>query len=110
MSFDEIFGCPKQGPDDGLWIRTIGGQCPVQADGTMWGCPFYFRARHGSWWFYLSEPGIDPVEGPWIHEAEGDDDDDGYMPETVALSIIWNQYATLAKPPAVSGKAEGRQG
>ena len=108
MSFDDIFACPRQGPDDGLWIRTIGGACPVQADGTMWGCPFYFRARHGEWHFYLSEPGIDPVDGPWIHEAEGDDEDDGYMPASVALSIIWNQYVTLSNPPAT--REEGRQG
>lgn len=27
MSFDDIFACPKQGPDDGLWIRTIDEAC-----------------------------------------------------------------------------------
>jgi hypothetical protein len=109
MSFDDIFACPKQGPDDGLWIRTIGGSCPCQADGTMWGCPFYFRARHGEWHFYLSEPGIDPVEGPWIHWAGGRENHNGYIPETDVLAIIWNQYVTLAKPPAIPKKDEGRQ-
>lgn len=33
MTFDDLFACPKQGPDDGLWIRTIGGVCPCQTDG-----------------------------------------------------------------------------
>ena len=106
MSAEDV----TQGPDDGLWIRTIGGACPMQADGTMWGCPFYFRARHGEWHFYLSEPGIDPVEGPWIHRAGGWENHNGYMPEADVLAIIWNQYVTLAKPPSTSGKGEGRQG
>jgi hypothetical protein len=30
-------------------IDVIGGSCPVQAEGTIDGVPFYFRARGGSW-------------------------------------------------------------
>jgi hypothetical protein len=32
-----------------LTIETIGGNCPVQAEGTIDGKPFYFRARGRGW-------------------------------------------------------------
>lgn len=32
-----------------LIIASLGGNCPVQATGTVAGVPFYFRARHGHW-------------------------------------------------------------
>lgn len=34
-----------------LVIENIGGNCPVQAEGTMQGLPWYFRARHERWAF-----------------------------------------------------------
>ena len=30
-------------------IESLGGLCPVQANGTIDGEPFYFRARHEHW-------------------------------------------------------------
>lgn len=30
-------------------IDSFGGNCPVQAEGTIDGKPFYFRARGSSW-------------------------------------------------------------
>ena len=36
---------------------------PVQAEGTISGMPFYFRARHEHWSFAVSEnPTVSPVE------------------------------------------------
>lgn len=36
---------------------------PVQAEGTVAGRPFYFRARHDEWTFSVSESaGLDPVD------------------------------------------------
>ena len=40
-------------PADLVWkmlkIDMLGGNCPVQAEGTIDGRPFYFRARGQSW-------------------------------------------------------------
>jgi hypothetical protein len=42
---------------------------PVQAEGTLDGHPFYFRARGDRWTFAVAEePGVDPVH---IDSAEG---------------------------------------
>lgn len=47
-------------------IDWLGGNCPVQAEGTINGKPFYFRARGESW--SLSVGGIDAVSDPeWEH-------------------------------------------
>jgi hypothetical protein len=41
----------------------IYGYGPVQAEGTVKGFPFYFRSRHDTWTFSISEnPDIDPVD------------------------------------------------
>lgn len=41
----------------------IYGSAPVQADGTINGFPFYFRARWDGWSFAISEnPQVDPVD------------------------------------------------
>jgi len=50
-----------------LVIEHIGGYCPVQAEGTVDGVPFYFRARHQRWQFAI---GYDPV-GVLLGWAEG---------------------------------------
>ena len=42
---------------------TLDGLAPVQADGTINGYLFYFRARHNEWTFAISEnPKVDPVD------------------------------------------------
>lgn len=42
---------------------TIYGTAPVQAEGTVNGHSFYFRARHDEWTFSVSENSeIDPVD------------------------------------------------
>jgi hypothetical protein len=46
-----------------LEYRLITKAAPVQAEGRIAGCPFYFRARHQEWTFAVAErPGVDPVE------------------------------------------------
>lgn len=50
-----------------LKIGTLGGNCPVQAEGTVDGHEFYFRAR-GSYWS-MSIGGDDVVGKPaWYYE------------------------------------------
>ena len=71
-----------------LEIVYLGGNCPVQADGTVDGVPFYFRARHQHWTFSV---GADPVmeEDFLISNRYGTGPHDaGWMPEAEALAII----------------------
>jgi hypothetical protein len=49
-------------------IDTIGGNCPVQAEGTINGKPFYFRARGQHW--SLSIGGADLIGNPEFSYAE----------------------------------------
>lgn len=75
-------------PDPTIRIDTFGGNCPVQADGTIGGVPFYFRARGKHWSLGI---GADPVGRPeWYirrryswrkHLA-------GWMPQYTALACI----------------------
>ena len=79
----------------GLVVESFGGQCPVQAWGTLLGFPFYFRARHEHWSFSVAAEGEDATMSgvppllfervePW-GESEHDA---GYMPEEVAADFI----------------------
>lgn len=53
--------------DPTVILDWIGGNCPVQAEGTVNGKPFYFRARGESW--SMSIGGEDVVGRPeWFHE------------------------------------------
>lgn len=52
-------------------IGKIYGSAPVQADGTVNGYPFYFRARWDEWSFAISEnPNISPVDIQLIETGE----------------------------------------
>lgn len=65
-------------------INMLGGCCPVQAEGTIDGKPFYFRARGSSWsmsiggsdvvgnpeWFYKQAYGVDGFSAGWMTEEE----------------------------------------
>lgn len=70
-------------------IENIGGCCPCQASGKIYGHPFYFRARHGEWTLDVVANGCNPVlsESPLFH-FEGEDPDNGFMPEYDAMRII----------------------
>jgi len=76
-----------------LIIDYIGGMCPVQAEGTIDGTPFYFRARGAKWEIGI---GLDAVSacldrgeaGGWYkREPYGENFKAGYMPvkETIAF-------------------------
>lgn len=73
--------------DPQVRIDTIGGNCPVQAEGTIDGEPFYFRARGCSWSIGI---GADPVSLPaWYCENPyGKDFDAGWMTITEARAFI----------------------
>jgi hypothetical protein len=60
-------------------IRYLGGNCPVQGEGTINGKKFYFRARGEHWSLGV---GADPVGEPeWYHEKPyGVWPDAGWMP------------------------------
>jgi len=69
-------------------IDMLGGNCPVQAEGTIEGHPFYFRARGSHWSLEISPPpGISGAlweygryYAPWPHA--------GWMTEDEALAFI----------------------
>jgi hypothetical protein len=78
-------------------ITSIGGNCPVQAEGMIDGMPFYFRARGEGWSFSVAAtPDGDPVdvsigasEGFYYEEDYGDDAfAAGWMEESEARSFI----------------------
>lgn len=63
-------------------IASLGGNCPVQGEGTINGKEFYFRARGDHWsigiggdvvlapdWYYEEPYGTWPAAG-WMDEAE----------------------------------------
>ena len=74
---------------------SISGNCPVQAEGKIGNLPFYFRARHDGWQFYIAaKPDGDPLSddpkdiehsetGPYglTHEA-------GWMPTWHVLRVL----------------------
>lgn len=71
-----------------LHIDSIGGNCPVQAEGTIGGKPFYFRARHEHWSMGI---GGEPVcEPEWERVRQWGDGKHaaGWMPEEVARAFI----------------------
>src|SRR5262245_31139700 len=71
-----------------LHIDCIGGNCPVQAEGTIGGEPFYFRARGTHWSIGI---GGDVVGNPdWNREVPWGDGpfSAGWMPIEEAKRII----------------------
>lgn len=97
--------------DPDIRIDTIGGQCPVQAEGAINAQPFYFRARGAGW--SMSIGGKNPVTEPeWFFwapypdlsnakEEDGRSLAAGWMTEEAARSFIY----TAAMLYAVSKKS-----
>lgn len=79
-----------------------GGYCPVQAEGTVNGNPFYFRARHGDWSLHITAPNTDPVILPNTHDdslfrASGYDSTHGWMDtESEVLPLLLKQFKEFA--------------
>ena len=53
----------------GVRVDWLGGNCPVQAEGTVDGLPFYFRSRGEHW--SMSIGGSDVVGAPEWHYEQG---------------------------------------
>lgn len=84
---------------EGLIVTYLGGACPTQAEGTIFGNPFYFRARHGTWDLTVTVPGSDPVmPAEWadvLLYREGEDPAQGWMEEAQVLPILQQATTTL---------------
>lgn len=91
-------------------ISNIGGNCPVQAEGTIDGWPFYFRARGEHWSLEVAEPGFEACgEAVWRHEEEyggpqfaagwmEQDEARGFIAKAAPLFVAWR-----VANPAVDG-------
>ena len=76
-------------PPPEIVITCLGGNCPVQAEGTIDGKPFYFRSRGEHW--SMSIGGEDVVGNPeWRHEEEYGDGpfEAGWITEDEAREFI----------------------
>lgn len=81
----------------GLTIDFIGGNCPVQAEGTINGSEFYFRARGTHW--TMSIGGSDVILKPAWHRRRSYGDEPfcaGWMTEQEALKFIEDSAADYA--------------
>ena len=73
-------------------VESIGGKCPVQANGTIFGTDFYFRARGQAYSLAIGEDPVDIPEyrkGWYVKKSWGEHEfDAGYMPVNIALLLI----------------------
>ena len=78
-----------------ITIDSIGGTCPVQAEGTIGKFPFYFRSRNQHWSFDVTYPCADG-EVVWSYSEKYNDEphDAGYITLEEARSFI-NKAATI---------------
>lgn len=77
--------------ETGATMDWIGGNCPVQAEGTVDSMAFYFRARGSRWTFTVAERQAAIFEAPTFHcEAPYGDGpyDAGWMPKHHAYAAI----------------------
>lgn len=91
---------------EGLVIDTIGGNCPVQAEGTIDGQEFYFRARGMRW--SLSVGGRDVVGAPdWYYEEPYGEEEfaAGWMTEDEARAFIDKASGLYRQSLVVPGPA-----
>lgn len=83
------------GPD--VQIDWVGGHCPVNAEGTVDGKPFFFKARGRHWSMGIG--GADPeLEPDWSMREEwpGGQFDAGWMTEDDARGCIDKAVAAYA--------------
>jgi hypothetical protein len=91
----------------GIVIDSIGGNCPVQAEGSFDGMRFYFRARGGGWEFHvwtaekaLAYRNLPFGEEDWLIErGYGDGYDAGWMPKHEAIGFICDSVAEYRTQP-----------
>ena len=89
-----------------LEVTSLGGACPTQAEGYIWGKPFYFRARHGEWSLAVAETNADAVSASSIDFSrgvyfvtEGEDDSGGWMEGEAVLKLLWAAMKTREDYP-----------
>lgn len=99
----------------GITIDGVGGNCPVQAEGSFDSKRFYFRARGDEWQFHawptelVSTPGHLPFgrECFYIEQAyEGGQYDAGWMPRHEAVGFICDAAEKARSTPAQPGDRE----
>lgn len=73
-----------------LVIESIGGNCPVQAEGMIGEKHFYFRSRGAAWQFHVADDEAGIFEsGEWIYEEDyGEWPDAGWITEEEARAFI----------------------
>ena len=115
----------------------VGGNAPVQGEGHVFGYPFYFRARGGSWtcaiyldreypWASDNYAGAEPDDAHDVFFVEhgvagfvhsGDQEDASYMPldqakqliRTCAASFIQKMAPSSLLPPRTRGAPAGAE-
>ena len=99
------------GDDMILVIDSLGGNCPVQAEGVIDGKLFYFRSRGSAWSFSVDEK--DPVcdDPEWEHQEDyGTWPDAGWITEDQAREFIAKAaglYRASQQSEIVEGKNMG---
>jgi hypothetical protein len=90
----------------GAVLESIGGNCPVQAEGTVDGQPFYFRARGDAWEFWVGAEADWFTDRAFVIERDyGTWPDAGWMPQHEALGFMVEAIAAYR-----AAVAEARRG
>jgi hypothetical protein len=94
----------------GVKLDTIGGNCPVQAEGSIDGKRFYFRARGASWQFVVAETDAEIFDKPlFTTEADyGPWPEAGWMPQHEAVHFIVVSSATYRLERELKDAHEGQ--
>jgi hypothetical protein len=74
----------------GVTFDTLGGNCPVQAEGKFLDMNFYFRARGTRWSLEIGETISHGMNYEWLYFQEYGDNEyaAGWMEEYEALEFI----------------------
>ena len=85
----------------GAILDSIGGNCPVQANGDVDGNWFYFRARGDEWQFYVADSDDLIFDAPdfYVERDYGSGFDAGWMPQHEAIGFIVNSIADYRATP-----------
>ena len=96
----------------GVTLDCIGGNCPVQAEGSFDDKRFYFRARGDAWRLHIWTGTEDYLgtENPdeWVSEGEyGSGFDAGWMHNHEALALIVDGISRFKASPTKDGASHG---
>jgi hypothetical protein len=85
--------------DPRIVIDMIGGNCPVQAEGTIDGQEFYFRARHEHWSLSIGRD----HDGAALWFTTGARDNAGWLDEDEAIALIAEAAKLYLARPLTTG-------